>query len=340
MGRANSNVVSVTVPSPPTCATPVPSPAPGTYSSAQSVTATCSTPASDIWFTDDGSTPNVINGVPQGTTQLYTGAIAVPSTVTLNFLGTAFGYLNSAVAGGTYTINTLPAVTLTISLSNHVQGGHLFNDNILSWNNIGAPAANYRILRQINGGGFSTLTTIAVPGNDYFDSAVAATYTFGEYDYQIQVLDSGNNVIETTNTVTATWVDVTSGTNAAGPIPGGSPSAKGYFDGTTGAGSGSAGSIAPSAPKFDGIAINAACWLENGGIITNPDGAFALILSGSHPQNLFTQWQFVADSSSETLTSSSATYSTSAVPGFTLWYWSASSLSNFTDGNPYQMGIY
>jgi hypothetical protein len=81
-------------------ATPTFSPVAGTYSSAQSVTVSSTDSGLSgfaMYYTTDGSTPTT------GST-LYTGAITVSASETIKVLAVATGYINSAVASGTYTI--------------------------------------------------------------------------------------------------------------------------------------------------------------------------------------------------------------------------------------------
>ena len=75
------------------------SPGPGSYSTAQSVTLSCSLPSSgaNIYYTTDGSTPTT-------SSTLYTGPITVSATETINAIATASGYETSAVASGLYGI--------------------------------------------------------------------------------------------------------------------------------------------------------------------------------------------------------------------------------------------
>jgi hypothetical protein len=88
-------------------ATPTFSPAAGTYSSAQQVTISDTTPGSSIFYTTNGATPTTFS-TP------YTGAITVGATTTIKAIATATGSLTSAVATATYTIN-IPAAAPTFS---------------------------------------------------------------------------------------------------------------------------------------------------------------------------------------------------------------------------------
>ena len=83
-------------------ATPIISPASGTYTSVQTVTITDTTPGAAIYYTTDGVT------TPTTSSELYTGGISVSATETINAIAVASNYYSSAVASATYTIN-LPA---------------------------------------------------------------------------------------------------------------------------------------------------------------------------------------------------------------------------------------
>src|SRR5205085_686379 len=88
-------------------ATPVLSPAGGTYSTSVSVTITDSTPGATIYYTTDGTTPTT------SSTQ-YTGPFSVTTTQTIKAIATAPGYTASAVASAAYTIQ-VPAATPALS---------------------------------------------------------------------------------------------------------------------------------------------------------------------------------------------------------------------------------
>jgi hypothetical protein len=77
-------------------ATPVFNPGGGTYTNPVSVTITCSTPSSSIFYTTDGS-------VPTPTSTPYTGPITINGTTTLKAMATAAGMDDSSVATAVYT---------------------------------------------------------------------------------------------------------------------------------------------------------------------------------------------------------------------------------------------
>ena len=83
-------------------ATPTFSPAPGTYTSAQSVSVSDTAPGAAIFYTIDGSTPTT-SSTP------YSGPIAIASTTTIKAMAAASGFTDSPVANGTYVIGTTPA---------------------------------------------------------------------------------------------------------------------------------------------------------------------------------------------------------------------------------------
>jgi len=89
-------------------ASPVFSPAPGTYSSAQSVTITSTTSGATIYYTTDGSTPTTAS-------TKYAAPVTINSTATLKAIATATGLANSSVTSGVYTIQTATAASPTFS---------------------------------------------------------------------------------------------------------------------------------------------------------------------------------------------------------------------------------
>jgi len=82
-----------------TVATPTFSPAGGTYTSTQSVSISDSTSGATIYYTTNGNTPTTSSTV-------YSGAIAVSSTTTIEAIGVKSGDTTSSVASATYTISS------------------------------------------------------------------------------------------------------------------------------------------------------------------------------------------------------------------------------------------
>ena len=80
------------------CATPTFIAAPGTYGVAQSVTIACATSGTTIRYTTDGSTPTETHGT------VYSNAVSISSTTTLQAIAYETGYLDSPIASGVYTI--------------------------------------------------------------------------------------------------------------------------------------------------------------------------------------------------------------------------------------------
>lgn len=91
-------------------ATPTFSPAPGTFTSAQTVTIDDATTGATIYYTTDGTTPT-------SASTNFTGAITVSATQTIKAIAITPGYADSSVASATYTINLPPTFTFAASAS-------------------------------------------------------------------------------------------------------------------------------------------------------------------------------------------------------------------------------
>lgn len=83
-------------------ASPIFSLAAGTYTAVQTVSIADTTPGATIYYTLDGS-------IPTNASAVYSTALTVSQTTTVNAIAVAAGYSNSAVASATYTINLPPA---------------------------------------------------------------------------------------------------------------------------------------------------------------------------------------------------------------------------------------
>ena len=94
----------------PTTATVGMSPAPGNYTTTQSVTLSDSTAGAQIYYTTNNTTPTTSSTAYNNT------PLQVSATTTINAIAAAPGYANSALASGTYTIGP-PATTTSVSLA-------------------------------------------------------------------------------------------------------------------------------------------------------------------------------------------------------------------------------
>ena len=100
-GNIDSNVSSATYTKATQAAMPVFRPAPGTYSSAQTITITSATSGATIYYTTNGATPTPTTGRTR-----YTGPITIGTTTTLKAIATATNLSNSPLASGQYIIQS------------------------------------------------------------------------------------------------------------------------------------------------------------------------------------------------------------------------------------------
>lgn len=103
-------------------ATPTASPVAGAQLTAPTVTLTCATVGSTIFYTTDGTSPTHTAGVPSGTTQIY----ATPLTTTLPETIKALGYLVSDTDSNVLTATYQQGYTLSGSLGAKGAGAVVF----------------------------------------------------------------------------------------------------------------------------------------------------------------------------------------------------------------------
>jgi hypothetical protein len=107
-GFMNSVIGSATYTIAPPAAAPTFSPAAGSYTTAQTVRIFTTTPSATIYYTTDGTTPTTSSA-------LYSSAIKISSSETLEAIVVARNYSSSAAGSAAYTINLGQAATPTFS---------------------------------------------------------------------------------------------------------------------------------------------------------------------------------------------------------------------------------
>jgi alpha-L-arabinofuranosidase len=159
-------------------AAPVLSLAAGTYTSAQTVTLSDSTPGAVIYYTTNGTTPKT-------TSNKYTGAITVSSTETISAIATATGYTTSPVSSATYTINNqaaAPVLSLasgayttaqTVTLSDSTPGAVIY----YTTNGTTPKSSSKKYTGAITVSATETISAIATATGYTTSPVTSATYT-------------------------------------------------------------------------------------------------------------------------------------------------------------------
>lgn len=213
---------------------PIFSPGPGTYVAAQSVTISSPTPGAAIHYTTDGSTPTA-------SSTLYTGAISVAATKTINAIATVSGYFDSTVSTGLYTINSSSSTGVNLG------GGFTAGTMVLN----GSAALNGTKLRLTDGNGNEV-------GSSWFSSPLNIQKFNTSFTFQIT---PGTNPVADG----FTFAIQSSGSTAIGPMGGG----LGYGPGTPGTAIPSPNPLRNSvAIKFD-LYDNAGEGVNSTGLYTN-----------------------------------------------------------------------
>lgn len=211
-GYTNSAAASATYTiSTPSAAVPTFAPVAGTYTSAQSVTISDSTPGVTIYFTTDGTNPTT------SSTQ-YSAPITVSATETIKAIAAASGYATSAIASATYTINISTSSSTVTVITNA-------NGNITS-----IPPANgtanatftYNAANRLSGV-TGTPTTAASYVYDYAGKRITKT-TSGSTPILYSYTQDGSLIAENNSGMLTDYVYV-DGRPIAVLQPGGSSSA-------------------------------------------------------------------------------------------------------------------
>jgi hypothetical protein len=110
----NRDVVVLAVDLLPVASSPTMSPPPGTYSTAQTVTLSDTTPGAVIYYTTNGTAPTT------GSAQ-YSLPLQVSATTSIEAMAAASGYIDSAITSATYIIGTAP-VAVNLGAAANVYG--------------------------------------------------------------------------------------------------------------------------------------------------------------------------------------------------------------------------
>jgi sugar lactone lactonase YvrE len=165
-----SAVYSITVL--PQAAVPTFSPAAGTYATTQTVSLASSILGASIYYTTDGSTPTA-------SSTLYSAAISISTSKTINAITVASGYNTSAVASAGFYINPGPGIISTVAGSggygtfagdgSAATSASLYSPRGTAVDGAGnlyiADSSNNRI-RKVNAAGI--ISTVAGSGTYYF----------------------------------------------------------------------------------------------------------------------------------------------------------------------------
>lgn len=147
----------------PQVATPLLTPAPGSYTSAQSIGLSTTTEGASIRYTTDGSTPSATNGT------LYATPVVIASTATLKAIAYASGMNNSLLAIGTYNIIAAPNNLAPLTNQTTPVGGTV----TFAASALGTPTPTFQWQISLNGGANWTNLTSVSP----YSGAASATLT-------------------------------------------------------------------------------------------------------------------------------------------------------------------
>jgi hypothetical protein len=162
----------------PQAATPVFNPGAGTYSSAQTVTISTTTPGATIYFTTNGSTPTTASAV-------YLGPITVSANETVETIAAATGYQTSSVGSAAYIIASPASVPTftpgsgtytsaqTVTISTTTPGAAIY----YTTNGTTPTTSSALYISPITVSSSETVEAIAVATGYSSSSAGSATYT-------------------------------------------------------------------------------------------------------------------------------------------------------------------
>jgi hypothetical protein len=211
--------------SPVAASTPTASPGAGTYAGTQSVTLSTSSPGAIICYTTNGATPATNGTSGCGTGALYSSAISVSSSETIEAVAGGSGYTDSGVGSFAYVIDTVAVaptfnpVAGTYSSTQSVTLSTSSSGAIICYTTTGATPATNGSTGCTTGTLYSTATSVAstetinaiAGGTGYSDSSVASAL------YTINPPASGPSISPAAGTYTSVQ-SVTLSTSSSGAI--------------------------------------------------------------------------------------------------------------------------
>ncbi len=135
----------------PQVATPVFSPAGGTYPTAQDVTISCATAGATIKYTVDGTTPT-------SSSQTYTGPVRIAATTSLKAVAIKAGMLDSELAGATYNISGTSNGVMDFEIKNGTR--NTYADSEIYWAVLGLNSDKKLCYLDANGNLVPTSTAL------------------------------------------------------------------------------------------------------------------------------------------------------------------------------------
>ena len=178
-----------TITAPPVAATPTFSPAPGTYTSTQTVRLASTTTGASIYYTTNGTRPTTAS-------TLYTTPVSVSATTTIKAIAVATGYTTSAVATGVYTISP-PSFALTpASASVTIRQAASGSDAIVVTPKNGFTGTVSFAVSGLPSGATAVFTPAASATGTSLSITVASTVAIGTYP--LTVTGTSGTLVETT----------------------------------------------------------------------------------------------------------------------------------------------